>query len=84
MIDATEDPMAFVDAVEKNQKVFADFADESYLSWDGENILYVFPHKGGEMVSLFPALFKRSDEDMNAVFAFYDALHREMATLHPS
>jgi hypothetical protein len=78
-VDATGNPKGFVDAVSRGQKVFADFKDDCYLSWDDENILYVFLDRNGEeTASLFPALFKRTDEDMEEVFTFYDAIHKEL------
>lgn len=77
-VDATGSPKGFVDAVSQGKRVFADFADDCYLSWDGENICYVFPHRGEEKVGLFPGLHSRGHDDMVEVFAFYDAIHKEL------
>lgn len=75
-IDASNDPKAFFEAVKGNKKVFVDFVTNDTLEWDGEKLLYTYPHRGEYLTSHFPGLFKSTDEDMSHVFAFWRELKK--------
>ena len=77
-VNATGNPKGFVEAVKSGQSVYADFNENTSLEC-GQNgkLLYVYPDhqwKGEYCSSLFPGLFKRTDEDMEQIFAFYDRI----------
>ena len=78
-VNATGNPKGFVEAVKSGQSVYADFDENTSLEWNcyTKKLLYVYPDprwKGEYCSSSFPALFKRTDQDMLHIFAFYDRI----------